>query len=454
MSNKTIDINPSIFNIGGFSKTKKNRERKAPPIMPVISPNILKNKLLKRIKDHKVRETEYLENNNKKFKVFEDKSSLAGGGDDNRVDDLHLYTDEFNDSISYLQTLSKQKKVNDEKARYEQNRERKRDEIYSKTIKNYDSMNNNNNNNNIPLVNLDLPDELREPLIQINTEAMKLNYKLDNNVPYGVLKGGFKPTFKDWNRTQRNMVVTNPNASLMIEGGNTLHKSETERENRLHLLKEKIQHKQMAEQRTQLEPFVQQKNDGILMSNNLIVKPSPSAIASNDASREEFKPISFASTSTSNSTSNPNHNHNHTPNHNPNLGNGSGAIRSASVGEQLNSGTLVKEFVYEEPSKIFIKKTIRRKYTLGKSKLKRSVGILLKDRGTRKQVLLAQKDLKKKPLNDVKSYLRDHNLIKIGSNAPTDVIRQLYESAMLAGEITNSNKDMLLHNFMKEDREL
>ena len=424
MSNKTIDINPSIFNIGGFSKTKKNRERKVKPIMPIISPNILKNKLLKRIKDHKVRETEHLENNNKKFKVFEDKSSLAGGGDDMTKDDLHLYTDEFNDSISYLQTLSKQKKVNDEKARYEQNRERKRDELYSKTVKNYDSI---NNNSNIPLVNLDLPDELREPLIQINTEAMKLNYKLDNNVPYGVLKGGFKPTFKDWNRTQRNMVVTNPNASLIIEGGNTINKAGTERENRLHLLKEKIQHKQLAEQRPQLEPFVQQKNDGILMSNNLIVKPSQSAIASNDDSREEFKPISFSSTSTSPSILNNNNNHNN------NLGN---------------------ESVYEEPTKIFIKKTIRRKYTLGKSKLKRSVGILLKDRGTRKQVLLAQKDLKKKPLNDVKSYLRDHNLIKIGSNAPTDVIRQLYESAMLAGEITNSNKDMLLHNFMKEDREL
>ena len=62
MSNKTISINPNLFNVGK-TKTKKNREK---AIIPLISPNVLKNKLLKRIKEHKQRETENLDNNKKK----------------------------------------------------------------------------------------------------------------------------------------------------------------------------------------------------------------------------------------------------------------------------------------------------------------------------------------------------------------------------------------------------
>ena len=43
---KTIQINPELFKVSG-NKTRKNREKKELIPTPIVSPNNIKNKLLK-----------------------------------------------------------------------------------------------------------------------------------------------------------------------------------------------------------------------------------------------------------------------------------------------------------------------------------------------------------------------------------------------------------------------
>ena len=393
MSNKTISINTSYFTLGS-SKTKKNKEnkeKKEKPIKPLINPNVLKNNFLKRIKEHKQKEIQNLENNNK-----------------NKENEIQVFTDEFNDSINYLQTLSKQKKVNDEKTNYEKQKQRRKEEIERKTLKNYGPHIQNE-------INIDLPEELKIEMYNQPNNPLVLNKPQKDIVPYGILKGGIKPTYRNWSKTQRNNIVVNPNAALTIEN-NKINKEKLERELRLQSLREKLKNKQQEE---------------------LLKNPSSTTeLLKNQSSTTELLKIN-------------------SPNIEPVI----------IIEPIIEPNTIIKPNLIEPitnpvlkeniiATKKITKKTIKRKYTLGKSKIKKAVGVLIKDRGTRKQIITAQRDLKKKNINDVKSYLRDHNLIKVGSNAPNDVIRKIYESAMLSGEITNSNSEILLHNLSKEEKQL
>jgi hypothetical protein len=431
MSNKRIEINPALFSLNGKNKTKKNKEKVTKPIITtIISPNVLKNKLLKRIKEHKNRETNNKNNEiTDNVKPYINTSNINDQTSDNLNTDNNIlkFSEEFNDSINYLQSLSKEKKINDEKNLYERQKLKRREELQRSTLKNYSS---------IPFVYNDLPDDLKEPLITVNTETFKTNtndspislkYKVDNIVPYGVLKGGFKPTMREWNKTQKNrdlIYETNSNNSVI---NNKLTISNTDRENKLNALKEKIKEKQK-------EDFLKlQLQNNSNNSNNSLNKTSATVTSDHNGGHISNNTVQQSTPTNINVN----------------------ASTDTNIKINTNTNTTLNNTVPIEPQPNIIKqihkKTIRRKYTLGKSKIKKTVGILLKDKNTRKKVLIAQKELKEKSISDVKIYLRKHNLIKTGSNAPNDVLRKLYESAMLTGEVNNNNKDTMLHNFMKDD---
>ena len=77
--------------------------------------------------------------------------------------------------------------------------------------------------------------------------------------------------------------------------------------------------------------------------------------------------------------------------------------------------------------------------------------MLIKNKQTRKNLINTQKDLKKTDITDVRKYLRQHGIIKIGTTCPPDILRKTFETALMAGEITNTNRDTLIHNFLHED---
>ena len=98
-------------------------------------------------------------------------------------------------------------------------------------------------------------------------------------------------------------------------------------------------------------------------------------------------------------------------------------------------------------------KQIKRKTTVKKYKLGRygkKISILIKNNKTIKKIQNAQRELKNVPIHDVKNELIRNNLLKLGSTAPSNLLRKMYEDANMAGKVVNVGGDTFMHNFMKD----
>jgi hypothetical protein len=402
MSNhKTIKINPELFSLTKQKKTKPDASQVKTKKNTTFKPNNIKNKLLERIKAHK----------NKEANLGTQSSSAT---------DFEAQSNEFDDSMAYLSSLANQSKETTNRDAYVQNTQTAMTGGKSKTLKNYSTPGLH--------VELELPEGLKEspmvfyaPIPPANEPPMTLtppnaNYMIDNNVPYGCLKGGVKPTFKAWNKTQRQQPVLeqqrpslNINTSSLGGSSNT-----TLRETKMKELKDKMRRKQQSLEFAQPPPVAPAQ----------VSRPAPTPVPtpqpepSPEISMNQEVPVMIMTDPV--------------------------APADAPTTQNVQTGG---------GSSKRIKKTIKRTYTLGKSKIHKRVGILIKDKNTRKRVLNAQRDIKRHGINDIKQYLRTHGLMKAGSSAPNDIVRKIYESAMLSGEVTNQDKDILLQNFLKEKDE-
>ena len=299
---KSISINPSYFKIGRSKKKKKEK----PKMKNTLKPNDIKKKLIAKIKAHQKKE---------KDREITEKEK-----------EENTFKNEFQETLSYLETMKKKKAKAKEKKRHRKEKNR------NKTMKQAQNS-----------VNI-------KPDIQIDLQPM--NSTIAPAPPYGCLKGGNKPTYRQYNKTLKKNKEDIQNEYKIKPPIFNLSTQFEERADKLEKLKDKF--------------------------------------------------------------------------------------------KEINQPT--------KPKKTKIKtRRIRRKITLGKNRKGGFIGVLVKSKRTRKNVKKEVDVLKRKSIQEVKDYLRKHNLTKIGSNAPDHILRTTYESAYLSGDVSNSNPDILLHNWHKEE---
>jgi hypothetical protein len=411
LNKKTIQINPELFKISG-GKSRKNREKKELTLHPNVTPNNLKNKLLKRIKEHKTSGTNQ-NNPNKTNKTSNaNRSNMSNNNTSN-------YTDEFYGALNYLSDLSKKQKVNEAKQR----------SLNTSTLKNYRTPPTNLD------ISLELPPELQETkaFVPQSNEVFNVNYRVTDDVPYGCLKNGKKKTYREWKQLSTPDKIDIPDIirpptppKRNIEAFTSLRDTDTNtniqkrndhsinnlsREERLEHIKNKL--KKIQDEDTQIK---QQSLDNFKKLEKELFKPPI------DFSIEELELDDFSQGTTEDTSD----------------------IKEMITNRDNN--------IEKAKNKKYLKKTIKRKFTLGKSDKLRRVSVLIKDRQTRKNIINSQKELKKTAITDIKKYLRQHGMIKVGSTCPPDILRKTFESAVLTGEVTNTNKDILLHNFLSSDK--
>ncbi len=395
---KTIQINPELFKLPG-NKTRRTKEKKELTLNPIVTPNNLKNKLLNRIKEHKKKEI----SGNANTTATTNASTTSANTSNSK------YSDEFHGALDYLAELTKQQKIEEAKQRM----------LNSRTLKNYQGL----TTNSAPNISLDLPPELQENKILIpqSSEVYNVNYKASEDVPYGCLKNGKKKTYREWRQLTNPTTMDLPdnvrpptppkkNLGVFLEGATNITPptvaTSLSREERLEQIKHKLKRLQDSETRAKQQAIDKFK----------------------EIEQEYLSPLKDIDD-------------------------------KSKVDEDVDEADIINNLLKEREQKIekdipkqYLKKIMKRTYTLGKSDKLRRVSILTNSRQTRKNIIDTQKELKKRTVSDVKQYLRQHGMIKVGSTCPVDILRKTFESAILTGEVTNTNTDTLLHNYMLADK--
>lgn len=406
---KTISIDPDFFvrteksksSSSSGSKMRGNREtlrreKKAKPKMPKgPSSNTLRKNLLARIKDHQLREQKEFQKKSETSLISKPQSKSS-----------NEFDDEFSKSLAYLSELAKATEMR----RHEKKHKHKNTlTLKTSSMRNQRPPTAYHRNDSIrnPEVSLNLPSDLAEPMYEVNvlptrtpetnlTSSQTINIPkesipekqtavstisvVNKDVPYGILRGGNKPTYREYTRKHFSNYknVSNDNSHIATDNNsnNTIRPGTT------------------SGQPIMIHDYVK-----------------PQVVSVREQMLNEMK---------------------------------------MKRQEASQSKLVIPKLPKQKRMKTIKRTTSKRKFKLGKDGKKRVISVLIKNNATRRQVKLELGRLKTVPLKDVRHYLKRHGLLKVGSVAPPDVLRMIYEQSVLSGDIHNTAKETLIHNFLND----
>lgn len=439
-SKKVISISPDLLKTGSGAnktKTRKRRERKQKPTQKEIRPNTLKKALLKKIKEHQ-----------KKASDKKDNQELVKGKD-SKEDNVKLMMKEkakpkeefsessFNSSLNYLNEISKKqrtRKDSHKKSRKERKLEKKQKREARRSRKHV-----------IHQQKTPPPQALQSALPQTISTVPSFQQNTPGLQVYDAPPPAIKPN-----------LVELTSEDLKPSGQIALKRDPNKPHNKTVKAPIQVHQEHPPELQTAHTPGVPPPYSNLKNGSKPSYKQWKRTLKNNlnddksDKKDESIKIYTDAIDETKQKIA-------------PKLTDREQKLTDlkAKFQNQYNVMTdfkdekeqLLREMKEKEnrPIKRKITRTIKRTHKLGKKDGK--IGVLIKNTKTRKKAYEEQKELHKTPISEVKDYLRKHELLKVGSAAPTDVIRAMYENSVLAGDIHNKNSDVLVHNYMTAEQQ-
>lgn len=421
---KVLTINPEFFsNKHNNSKTLK-KERKQKPIgVKTTSANSMRKTLLAKIRNYQKKEEDTQKNEKK---ISEEKEK--------ELDDS--FESEFNKSLNFLQEIANKHKSKEKNKTFKNRSEQKEQyvnlelpEALIEVPNNYEERNSENKHTNF---NKEINNEInKNPINNLpNTFPIALSIKNDNNIIENDIN--IKPLIKIQSPSLQSPSLQPP-PIITINTPQILLPTIQESTNpviplQISEINKPIETNKLENIKMQISDIDSEKNinriksrkiNDIVTPHNLTLKNPPpysNLKGSNKPTYREWNKT-YKTHGETRITINENNNKKYLP-----------------------------------TKKLITRKTKTIKYNLGKKG--KTVGILIKNNKTRKKIKHELLSLKKKGILEVKDYLHQKNLIRSGTLAPNDVLREIYEQSILSGDVINESNQNLIHNFLNNKKDI